>query len=166
MKVEEIRHVRQPMPVILIVPICMLLLVYLKTGTIGVVAVSITAILTVLLLFAKKQQDKSDVCITIDDTGITDHRQKYGTILWKDIRSAYIYRFNNAPWLCLKLHNAREYTSKLNLLNRFSTMLTKGMGMSAINFSTAGLDVEVEKIYQMVMVRCENYHLENIPIKK
>lgn len=159
--VEEIRYARQPIPTsFVLLPIGLFILNGFKIGTIGIISIPVIAILVFLLFYAKTLKDKPDICITIDDLGITDLRQNYGKILWKDIRSFSIYTFNNGKWLCLKLHNPKDYIYKLDTVSRLLLPLTRAVGTNSIGILTTGLEVDTESIYQMISARCAGNLLE------
>ena len=94
-------------------------------------------------------------CIVLSDEGILDKRLKVGVIHWRDVKRAYRYSLHGVPYVCLDLHNLKEYEARRPILLRFLSSFQRLFGMSPIAISASGLDLDSEALLSKIHAGCQ-----------
>ena len=94
-------------------------------------------------------------CIVLSDEGILDKRLKVGIIHWRDVKRAYRYSLHGVPYVCLDLHNLKEYEARRPVLLRVLSSFQRLFGMSSISICASGLDLDSGALLNQIQAGCQ-----------
>jgi len=102
-----------------------------------------------------KLSDHSPVLI-IDSVGLTDHTSATspGFIPWREIKSFEVKKVHSTPLLGIVLKDPATISKKMSPLSRFLNQLNTKMMSSSYMISTATLDIEFNKLEELI----RSYH--------
>ena len=94
-------------------------------------------------------------CIMLTDAGLLDTRLKVGLIRWADIRRAYRYSVQGVQYICLDLHDMKNYVARRPTWFRLLSNIQRIVGLSPIAIGTGGLDMDTETLLHRIQQGCQ-----------
>ena len=85
-------------------------------------------------------------CIVLDSEGVLDTRMKVGLIRWRDIRRPYISEWYGAPFVCLELHNPKDYTARMPAWGKVSRALDAMYFLPPFAMNMSCLDMDAKTL--------------------
>ena len=101
-----------------------------------------------------RQLFRSEASVVLDDVGIHDLRSSFGLIPWADITSLRIAAVRSTRFLCVEVHDASIYLSRLPAHKRLLAQANPSLGFPPITISFSGLSPGLNEVWTYVQKTC------------
>ncbi|MGA2541133.1 MAG: STM3941 family protein [Verrucomicrobiota bacterium] len=96
--------------------------------------------------------------LIIDDSGVFDRSLGVGVIPWSQIVDAYPRTITSSSFVCLVLHQACPFLSRLPSRRRAFAKLNRQLGFTDFSINLSGLAVDPAEVCELILKRAKLEH--------